>query len=98
MVMSPGQMAEFLVRLLEKFENGLIKIISPSDHAIHMVLLILDRAEKDGILQVHHLGDAAAFRTKEFALRGGGAIDHRVGSAKELTKQVSFGGNISALG
>jgi hypothetical protein len=54
------------------------------------VFLILHGAEKDGIGEVHHLGNAAAGRSKEDALSLGGAIDDVFGRAEVFANQVGF--------
>ena len=93
-----GEPAEFGVGVLEEFEDRLVEIVAAGDHAVHVVLLVLDRAEQDGIFQVHHFRHAAAFRPEEFALRGRGAVDGVVRRAEEFAEQLGFRREVGALG
>jgi hypothetical protein len=68
-VTAAGQAPEFLVGVLEELEDRLVEIVAAGHDAVHVMLLVLHRAEQDGILQVHHFRHAAAFGPEQFALR-----------------------------
>ncbi len=74
-VVTPGHFAKLIVTLFEKLQNRLIEVVAPGDHAVHVMLLILDRAEQDGILEVHHFRHPAALGPEQFALGGCRTID-----------------------
>ena len=63
-----------------------------------MVLLIVHRAEQDGILEIHHFRHTTAAWAEEFALRGRGAVDHVVLGAEEFAEQGGFRREVGALG
>ncbi len=44
-VVAPRQLSEIFVSLFQKLQNRFGKIIAPRDNALHVVLLILHRAE-----------------------------------------------------
>ena len=96
--MTSGEPAELGVGVLKKFQDGLVEIIAACDHAVHVVFLVLDRAEQERIFQVHHFRHAPAMRAKEFALGGRGAVNFVIGSAKEFAEQIGFGRQVGALG
>ena len=87
-VAAAGELGELLVGLFKKLQNRLGKVVAPRDHALHVVFLVLHRAEQDGIGQIHHLGHAAARGAEENALRLGGAVDDVVGRAEILADQL----------
>ena len=97
-VVASGQAAKFFVSVLKKREDWLIEIVAARDDTIHVVFLILHRAEEDWVFEVHHFGDAAALWAKEFALGWSGAIDDVSGIAEVLAEEIGFGGKIGALG
>ena len=87
-VVAAGQLGKVFVGGFEELQDGLGEVVAPRNHAVHVVFLILHRAEEDGIGQVHHLGNAAAGGSKEGALRRGGAVDDVVGRAEILADQL----------
>src|SRR5438105_2131950 len=62
MIIAAREVAKFFISLFEKLENRLVEIVAAGHHAVHVMLLVLDRAQQDGILEIHHLGHAASFR------------------------------------
>ena len=42
-----ARMKRTVVRLLDEAEDRLVEIVAPRDHAVHVVLLVLHRAEQD---------------------------------------------------
>ena len=97
-IMAAGQPAEFGVGVLQELQDGLVEIVAARHHAVHVVFLVLHRAEQDGIFQVHHFRHAPAFRAEQFALRGRGAFDDVVGRAEEFAEQIGFRRQVGALG
>jgi hypothetical protein len=89
-VVAAGEVAEVLVGGLQKIEDRLGKVVPARHHAVHVVFLVLDGPEEDGIGEVHHLGNAAAGGSEEGALRFGGAVDHIVGRAQVQADQLRF--------
>ncbi len=89
-VIAAGEVAEVLVGGFEEIQDGLGEVVAPRHHAVHVVFLVLDRAEEDGVGEVHHLGDAAAGGSEEDALGLGGAVDDVVGSAEVLADQLGL--------
>src|SRR5208337_5233051 len=87
-VVAAGQLGKILVGGLEKIENRLGEVVAPRNHTVHVVFLVLHRAEKDGIGEVHHFGDAAARGSEENALRLGGAVDDVFGGAEVFADQL----------
>ena len=55
-----GKLGKLLERGFKKMQNRLREVVAPRHHALHVVFLILHRAEQDGIGEIHHLGHAAA--------------------------------------
>src|SRR2546430_6862039 len=41
-IVATGQITKFLVRLLDEFQDRLVEIIAASNHAIHVVFLVLE--------------------------------------------------------
>ena len=89
-VMAAGEFAEVLVGVFEEFENRLGEVVAPGDDALHVVFLVLHRAEEDGVGEVHHLGNAAAGGSKEDALRFGGTVDDVFGRAEVFADQLGL--------
>ena len=87
-VVAAGELAEVLVSGFKELENRLGEVVAAGDNALHVVFLVLDRAEEDGVGEVHHLGNAAAGGSEEDALRFGGAVDDVVGRAEVLADQL----------
>ena len=87
-VVAAGQLAELLVRLLEELQNRLGEVVAAGDDALHVVLLVLHRAEQHRVRQVDHLRHAAALRAEELALARGRAVDDVVGRAEVLANQL----------
>ena len=93
-VAAAGELTEFPVGVGEEPEDGLVEVVPAGDHTIHVVLLILNRAEQNRMLQVHHLRQAAAGRTEELLLCRCGAVDSVVGRAEEVAQQLRLGGEV----
>ena len=87
-VTAAGEFGELLVGVFKESENRLGEVVAPRHHALHVVFLVLHRAEQNGIGEVHHLGDAAAGGAEENALRLGGAVDDVVGRAQVFADQL----------
>src|SRR3954469_17636379 len=98
MIMASGEQAELFVTLLEEFEDRFVEIVAARDYAVHVMFLVLNGAEQDRILEIHHLRNAAAFGAEQFALRGSGTLDHLIGRAEEFAKKVGFRSEVRALG
>ena len=81
-VVAARELAELPVRVLEELQDRLDKVVPPGDDALHVVLLVLDRAKEHGVRQVDHFRHAAAFRTEEHALTLRRAVDDVVGRAQ----------------
>jgi hypothetical protein len=64
-VVAAGELAEVLVGGFEELQNRLGEVVAAGDDALHVVFLVLDGAEEDGVGEVHHLGDAAAGGSEE---------------------------------
>ena len=88
--MAAGQIAEVLVCGFEEVKDRLGKVIATGDDSLHVVFLILHRAEQDGIGEIHHLGNATAGGSKENALRFSGTVDDVFGRAEILADQFGF--------
>jgi hypothetical protein len=86
-VNATGQFAVVRVGGFEEAEDGLVEIVAARHDAVHVMFLVLHRAEQQRVLQVHHFRHAAAFRAEEFALRGRGAINHLIRRAKIFAEQ-----------
>jgi hypothetical protein len=71
-------------------QNRLGEVVTPGDDALHVVFLILDRAEEDGIGQIHHFGNAAPCCPKKDSLGFRRAVDDVVGRAEVLADQVGL--------
>ena len=97
-VAAAGELSKFLVALFEHPEDGFAEIIAACDAAVHMVLLILDGAEQDGVFKVHHLRHTTTRGAKEFALGRGRAVDGVIGRAQVLAQQIRFRRAVGALG
>lgn len=97
-VTAAGEVTEFLVGLFEETEDRFVEIVAAGDDAVHVMLLVLDGAEEDGVFEVHHFGDAAAVGAEEFALGIGGAGDEIVGSAEKFAEECGFGSEVGTLG
>ena len=65
-----------------------MKLFAPGDDALHVVLLVLHRAQQHGVRQVDHLRHAAARRTEEHALALGRTVDDVFGRAEVLANQL----------
>ena len=89
-VVATGQFAEFLVGVFEKTENRFIEIIAPRHHAVHVVFLVLHRAEKQRIFQIHHHWHATPMAAEKFALGFGGAFDPIFRCAEIFPKHFRF--------
>ena len=63
-----------------------------------MVLLILDRTQKNRILQVHHFRNAATFGAEEPALSDGRAVDQIIRGTQKLAQEFRFRDQIGSLG
>ncbi len=87
-VAAAGELAKVLVGFFKELENRLGKVVAPRDDALHVVFLVLHRAEQDGVGEVHHLGNAAARGSEENALRFGGAVDDVIGRAEVFADQL----------
>ena len=74
-VVAAGQRREILVGRFEEVENRLDEVVAAGHHALHVVLLVLHRAQQDGIGEVDHLRHAPARRAEEFPLTLGRALD-----------------------
>src|SRR5436190_16991557 len=98
MVMASGEAAEFFVNLFEEAKDRLIEIIASRYHAVHVVLLVLHRAEENWILEVHHFRHAAPLGAEQLALGRSWAVNELVRSPEKFTQQVSFGRQVGALG
>ena len=84
--MTPGEQFKFFASLFNETKNRLAEIIAARDDTVHVVFLILHGTEQNRILQIHHLGNTAAFWAKQFALRRSWALDHFVGRAEKLAE------------
>ncbi len=89
-VVAAGELAEVLIGGFEEVEDRLGEVVAAGDDALHVVFLVLDRAEEDGVGEVHHLGNAAAGGPKEDALRFGGAVDDVFGGAEVFADQLGL--------
>ena len=87
-VVAAGQRREVLVGRLEEVENRLDEVVAACDHALHVVLLVLHRAQQDGIGEVDHLRHAAARRAEELPLALGRTLDDVLGRAEVLANQL----------
>ena len=86
--MAAGELAEVLVGVFQELQNRLGEVVPARDDAVHVVFLVLDGTEEDGVGEVHHFGNAAAGGSKEGALRGGGAVDDVFRRTEILADQV----------
>ncbi len=96
-VAAAGELAELGVGLLEEPEDRLVPVVAAGDHAVHVVLLVLHRPEKDRVLQVHHGGHPSTRRAEEFALRRGRTLDEVVFRTQEFAEQVSLGNEVHSF-
>ena len=87
-VVAAGQIAELLVCSFEHFEDWLDEVIAPSHDALHVVFLILHRAEQQRIGEIDHRRNATALGPEERALRLGGRIDDVLRRAQVFANQV----------
>ena len=97
-VAAASELGKFIIALLQRAEDMLIEIVPARDGSVHVMLLVLHRAEQYRVFQVHHLRYTAAFRPEEFALRLSGAINLIIRRAQVFAQQICFRRAISALG
>ena len=87
-VVAAGELAEVLVGVFKELENRLGKVVAARHDALHVVFLVLHRTKQDRVGQVHHLGNAAARRSKQHALRFRRAVDDVIGRAEVFADQL----------
>ncbi|MDZ4802674.1 MAG: hypothetical protein SGI92_31315, partial [Bryobacteraceae bacterium] len=87
-VVTACELSEVLVSLFQELQYGLGEVVPPRHNALHIVLLVLDRAQKHRVCQVDHGGNPAAFLAEEYPLALGGAVNHVVGCAQILANQL----------
>ena len=87
-VMAACELAPFVIGLLEELVDRLDKAVSPGRHAIHVMFLVLDRANEGRALEVDDPGNAAARRPEESLLRFRRTLDNVIGAAKKLAQEV----------
>ena len=87
-VMAARELAKVLVGILKELQNGLGEVVPPRHNAVHVVFLVLNRPQENGVGQVHHLGNAAAGGSKQDTLRLRGAVDHVFRRAQVLADQL----------
>ena len=97
-VAAASELGKLLIALLQRTENMLIEIVPARYGSVHMMLLILHRAEQYRVFQVHHLRYTPALRSEEFALRLSGAINLIIRCSKIFAQQIRFRRAIGALG
>ncbi len=59
-VVTAGQITEVLIGCFQELEDRLGEVVATRDHALHVVLLVLHRAEEHGVREVDHLRHAPA--------------------------------------
>ena len=89
-VVAPGQLGEVAIGVLEEIEDRLDEVVPAGDDALHVVLLVLHRAQQNRIGQVDHLRHAAAFQAEEDALALGWTIDDVFRRPEVLANQLRF--------
>ena len=92
-----GELGKFIIALLQRAEDVLTEIIPARDGSVHMMLLILHRAEQHRVFQVHHLRHTTALRPKEFALRFGRAINLIIRGPQVFAQQIRFRRAVGSL-
>ncbi len=85
--MTPRETTELLMRLHQILENRLDKIVPAGRHALHVVLLVLDRTQQHGIGQVVHLRHPPTRRTEQRTLRLGRTLDDVFWSPQKLSDE-----------
>ena len=96
-VAAAGQLRELLAALLDEAKDRLVEIVAPGHHAVHVVLLVLHRANQHRVFQIHHRRHTATGWSEQFTLGLGGAVDRVVRRAEELAQQLGFRGAIGPL-
>ncbi len=87
-VVATGELREFLTGLVEEPEDRLDEVVPARGDAVHVVLLILDRADQRRVFQVDGLGHPATLGPEEHPLGLGRAVDDVVGRAEELAHKI----------
>ena len=87
-VMAACELAPFVIGFLEELVDRLDKAVSPGRHAIHVMFLVLDRANEGRALEVNDPGNSAARRSEERLLRFRWTLYNVIGTAKILAQEV----------
>ena len=90
-VVPAGEHSELVVGVLKEAEDRLVEVVAACDHAVHVVLLVLDGTEEHRVLEIDHGRHPATGGTEEHALGLGRTLDDVVGSAQKLTQQIGLG-------
>ncbi len=86
--MAACELAPFVIGFLEELVDRLDKAVSPGRHAIHVMFLVLDRANEGRTLEVNDPGNSAARRSEERLLRFRWTLYNVIGTAKILAQEV----------
>ena len=87
-VKAAGQVAEIVIRVSEEVEDGLGEVVAARDHALHVVLLVLDRTQEHRVGKIDHPRHAAAGGAEQRTLARRRALDHVVGRAEVFANQL----------